>query len=41
MCHGHQDFPKQSCKTQYREGEGEVDREEDGKTTYLTGLAWS
>ena len=26
MFHGHQDFPKQSCKAQYREGEGEVDR---------------
>ena len=38
MFHGHQDFPTQSCKAQYREGEGEVDREEDGKTTYLIGL---
>ena len=38
MCHGHQDFPKQSCKAQYREGEGEAEREEDGKTTYLIGL---
>ena len=33
MCHGYQDFPKQSCKAQCREGEGEVDREEDWKTT--------
>ena len=31
--------PKQSCKERYREGEGGVDREEDGKTKYLTGQA--
>ena len=29
----YQDFPKQYCKTQYLEGEGEVDRDEYGKTT--------
>ena len=36
-----QDLPRQSSRALYGEGEGEADRENDGKITSGIGWVWS
>ena len=39
MSHDHLDWPRLSCREQFKEGDEEADRGNDGKTTSTSGLA--
>ena len=41
MSHDHLVWPRLSCREQYKEGDEEADRENDGKTPSESGLALS
>ena len=41
MSQDHQDLPRQSCKAQYKEEEGEADQERTGETTSQNGQDYS